>query len=258
MESIVVFDTETTSVDTKKAFCYDVGYRIISVDNGHWDIQLERHYVVEQVWHNLPLFESAYYADKRPLYVSKMKGKQAEMTKWGYLCRQMSFDFKKYNVTSAYAYNAAFDEKVFDFNCDWFKVINPFETTPIYDIWGYASQYITNTPDYQNWCENNNKFTESGNYSGSAETVYSYLINDPTYQEEHMGLPDSCIESYILAACVVNRNAPLCTEFPVVKVLKSNKPKSFIVRVDGNVIVHGMAIRKYTNNAKGIYSFDTK
>ena len=64
--NICVFDTETTSLE--KPFCYNIGYLIIDIDTS--TTLARRSYVVEQVWHNLPLFETAYYANKRPLYVS--------------------------------------------------------------------------------------------------------------------------------------------------------------------------------------------
>ena len=53
--NVVVFDTET--VNLEKPFCYNIGYTILNVDNGK--TLAKRDYVVEQVWHNLPLFESA-------------------------------------------------------------------------------------------------------------------------------------------------------------------------------------------------------
>ena len=112
--NICVFDTETTSLD--KPFCYNIGYVIIDSDN--WETLVRRSYVVEQVWHNLPLFSTAYYASKRPLYVAAMRARNTIMDKFGYICRQMSRDFLQYNVDTAFAYNSPFDEKVFEFNCD--------------------------------------------------------------------------------------------------------------------------------------------
>ena len=35
--------------------------------------------VVEQVWHNLPLFESAYYKEKRQKYIDMMRRHDAVM-----------------------------------------------------------------------------------------------------------------------------------------------------------------------------------
>ena len=64
--NVIIFDTETTGIT--KAFCYDVGYLITNAETE--EILVRRHYVIEQVWHNLPLFESAYYKEKRQNYVS--------------------------------------------------------------------------------------------------------------------------------------------------------------------------------------------
>ena len=110
--NILVFDTETTSLD--KPFCYDVGWAVVDSTTGA--CLLERHYVIEQAWHNLPLFESAYYKEKRPLYVTLMRQHKAIMDKWGYVMRQLSRDLRQYEISDAYAYNSQFDDKVFTFN----------------------------------------------------------------------------------------------------------------------------------------------
>ena len=125
--NFVVFDTETTSLD--KPFCYNIGYVIMN-DSGMKLVKKD--FVVEQIWHNLPLFSTAYYAEKRPIYVKAMKARKTVMDKFGYICREMIRDFEKYDVVCGYAYNSSFDEKVFAFNCDWFKCSNPFDTIPIF------------------------------------------------------------------------------------------------------------------------------
>ena len=100
MANIVVFDTETTSVG-EKPFLYDVGYVII--DPNTQERLAERSFVCEQAWHNNPLFATAYYADKRPKYVDKMRKHLTIMDKYGYIMRQMIKDFQAFNVTAAYA-----------------------------------------------------------------------------------------------------------------------------------------------------------
>jgi hypothetical protein len=71
--NIVVFDTETTSLE--KPFCYNIGYVIADIESGN--VLLKKDFVVEQVWHNPMLFTTAYYFDKREIYISRMKGKKA-------------------------------------------------------------------------------------------------------------------------------------------------------------------------------------
>lgn len=194
--SFVVFDTETTSLD--KPFVYNIGYAIFS-DNFQ---ELVRHdFVVEQIWHNLPLFSSAYYADKRPIYIGRMRSRQVIMDKFGYICKLMRKEFKEFGVTDAYAYNSKFDERVFDFNCDWFKVINPFEQTPIFDIRGYVHCFMIDK-SFTDFCEENSLFSETGNYSTSAQTLFRYVSKDTDFEEEHTALSDSLIEAQILQACI--------------------------------------------------------
>ena len=206
--SILVFDTETTSLD--KPFCYNIGYVI--ADNGN--IVKRADFVVEQIWHNLPLFKSAYYADKRPIYVNAMKARKTIMDKFGYICQQMIRDIKTYSIKSAYAYNSPFDEKVFEFNSDWFKCSNPFDLIPVYDIRGYAHNFICNTEEYIGFCEKNQLFTDSGNYSTTAEALFKYLTKDASFEEAHTALADSEIETDILLECF-RKGATEETAYPV-------------------------------------------
>ena len=171
--NVMVFDTETTNLE--KPFSYNIGYTIVNVETG--EKLVNRDFVVEQIWHNLMLFTTAYYADKRSLYVSKMKAKRTIMDKFGYITQQIIRDIKSYEIAAGYAYNSPFDIKVFAFCCDWFKVANPLDLIPVYDIRGYAVEFICNTDEYKAYCENNQKFTESGNYSTTAEAVYDLFLH---------------------------------------------------------------------------------
>lgn len=247
----LVLDTETTSLD--KPFCYDMSWVIIDKETDN--LVEARAFVIEQVWHNLPLFESAYYKEKRPKYVEMMRKHDAIMDKWGYVMRKLAQDIKKWDISEVYAYNSDFDEKVIAFNCDWFKTINPLESVPIYDIWGYASEFITSSPDYQSFCEDNERFTDTGNYKGSAEVVYQYLKNDPDFIEEHMGVFDSLIEAEILAACV-DMGAEWATAYNVNKILSRPVKKPFTIKVDGTEVYTGEYVKKYVRS--DVYNFKTK
>ena len=52
---IVVFDTETIGLN--KPWAYNIGYVIYDTETG--EILEEKDFVVEQIWHNEPLFETA-------------------------------------------------------------------------------------------------------------------------------------------------------------------------------------------------------
>ena len=92
--NIMIFDTETTSLD--KPFCYNVGYIIVDSDTA--EVIIKRDFVVEQVWHNPMLFTTAYYADKRELYIKSMRSRKTTMDKFGYICQRMIRDIKNFEV----------------------------------------------------------------------------------------------------------------------------------------------------------------
>lgn len=196
--NIAVFDTETTSLE--KPFCYNIGYVIADMETH--TILCRKDFVVEQVWHNPMLFTTAYYSNKREIYVSRMKARKTIMDKFGYITQTMIRDFKAYNVELAFAFNSPFDTKVFDYNCEWFKCNNPFDSIPIKDIRAYVHNCIAFTEEYQAFCEKHSYFTESGNYSTTAETVYRYVSGNVDFIEEHTALADSEIEFEILLYCL--------------------------------------------------------
>lgn len=251
MPNIMVFDTETISVD--KRFCYNVGYVIFNTEERV--ILCKKEYIVQQCWHNLALFATAYYADKRPLYVSAMRGKRATMDKWGYIMRDMKHDIREHHVEYAYAYNSPFDDEVFAFNCDWYKTSNPLDTIPVLDIRGPVSEFITNTQDYCDFCETYQRLTDSGNYSGNAETVYQYITQDSEFTEAHTALADSEIEMEILTTCL-DLGAEIGKEYKVTSQIHRYPIEPLTIKIDGEVIYQGTYRKKYVR--KGLYSFKTK
>ena len=69
MSKVLVFDTETVSLD--KPFMYNLGWVVLDLENGeHLE---EKDYVIERVWHNTELMNTAYYKEEN----EKPKGKNA-------------------------------------------------------------------------------------------------------------------------------------------------------------------------------------
>lgn len=223
--NIIVFDTETTSIN--KPFAYNIGYKVVNVESR--ETLVRRDFVVEQIWQNLELFSSAYYVNKREIYVNRMRARKVIQDKFGYICRQMYRDIKNHEIEHGYAYNSDFDIGVFTFCCEWYKVQNPLDNVQVHDIWGFVSAFISNTEDYQLFCETNQLFTESGNYSANAESVYKYITRNLDFVEEHTALADSEIESEILFECV-DRGAILTEDYKVQRVLARNIDKELIIK----------------------------
>jgi hypothetical protein len=228
--NIVVFDTET--VNTEKPFCYNIGYVIYDTENKV--IKEKKDFVVEQVWHNDMLYTTAYFSNKREIYVARMRARKCIMDKFGYICQEMIRDFNFYNVKIAYAYNSPFDVRVFNYNCEWFKCNNPFDNIEIHDIRGYVHRKLAFANEYQEFCENHELFTENGNYSTTAETVYRFIKQDMGFVEEHTALADSLIELDILNYCV-----ELGCEYDQVyktysSIPRKNPKELKVVDIDGN------------------------
>lgn len=246
--NIIVFDTETTSLE--KPFCYNVGYVIYDTDNN--EKLLSRDYVVEQVWHNPMLFTTAYYADKREIYVSRMRGKKTKMEKFGYITQQMYRDIKDFEVEVGFAYNSSFDVSVFAYNCDWFKTINPLDIIKVIDIRGYVHHAVAFSEEFQNFCDTHGYFTESGNYSTTAETLYRYITNNTDFIEEHTALADSLIECEILTHCC-NINCVWGEEYKVYASIPRYELKTFeVISADGEKHTFEYTNKRKITNADGI------
>lgn len=240
--NILVFDTETTNL--QKPFCYNVGYTIF--DTVNFEHLINHDFVIEQVWHNLELFSTAYYAEKRPLYINRMRGRRATMDKFGYIMQTMAREIKQYGVTDAFAYNSKFDDKVFQWNCDWFHCINPLDNVAIHDIRGHVMDSIAFTDDFQTFCDNYELYTDTGNYSTTAETVYKYITDSIDFEEEHTALSDSLIETNILVNCVTMRGCEWVHDYPIPMQVSRNVKKEFTI-IDANQIEHTF---DYTNKRK--------
>lgn len=240
--NILVFDTETTNLE--KPFCYNIGYVIY--DTEAKQIVAKREYVVEQVWHNSMLFTTAYYADKRELYIGRMRARLALLDKWGYICQRMYRDIVEFEITDGYAYNSKFDEGVFEFNCEWFKTINPLDSIAVHDIRGYVMEKIAFTEAYQRFCDEYEMYSESGNYSTTAETVYKYISGNTEFIEEHTALADSEIECETLVHCVEMLECEWSMDYRVPRTVERVIPKVFTI-IDTENETHEF---NYTNKIK--------
>lgn len=196
--NILILDTETIGLTSP--YVYDIGYVIYDTENDL--IVHEKSYIVEQVWHNEMLFNTAYYADKRPIYISALRGKTAELKKFGHIMQKIGADIKKYNVVGIFAYNSPFDDKAIQFTCKYFGVNNPLNDLPFYDIRAYFVNAYGNSADFKRYCDAEKEYTESGNYSTTAQTAYRYITLNSNFIEQHTALSDSKIELEILKSSI--------------------------------------------------------
>lgn len=237
---IAVFDTEVIGLE--KAFCYNIGLVIYDTET---TLTKKYEWVIEQIWHNKMLFATAYYADKKPIYVSRMRARKAKLEKYGFVMRAIDKIFKENEIADVYAYNSSFDETVIDFNCEWYHCINPFDTVAFHDIRGYVHCAFAFTDAFKEFCEETKAFTESGNYSTTAETAYRFLY-DENFVEEHTALADSVIELQILLYCVEWFDLGWNTDYPVCRSVPRAVTRYLTVRSDVEGVEYEFPFQKMT------------
>ena len=245
----MVFDTETTSID--KPFCYNIGWLVAEMEeNGDYKVLEEKEFMVKQVWYNTMLFSTAYYADKKELYHERIRQHFIEVKRFNEIVNILTETIEHYNIEVAYAYNSSFDVKVFNFMSEWFHTPNPLAEIPVFDIRAYFTHAFKDSIIFKRYCERNEFFTESGNYSTTAEIAYRYLLDDDEFIEEHTALADSEIELEILSICAsVGQN--IFTEKKAIKSIPRLVEKVYIVKYkDEQYMFNGMTAKWYKKDNK--------
>lgn len=245
----VVLDTETTAPEfikriaktaeerkklaIAKPLVYDFGYVVV---NASGTILKRVNYLVEEIYCNKPLFDSAYYAWKRPLYEAMLKKGTITIKSWMEIMCEFASDLDTVEISTAF--NACFDfKKAVRYTCDYiyhlkykgdfdewiieeeekargilngtYKAENPDylmpwftlfkKDYPITDLWTLACNHLATSKKYKYFCLKNNRYTASVQfYSTTAETVFQYYTKDVEFNEEHTALSDAEIEAVIL------------------------------------------------------------
>lgn len=208
MAKFIVLDTETAptatcqGVNPSQMRVYDCGY-IVADDDGF--IYEKRSYVVRETFRDIDMMNSAYYANKLPLYYQGLLTGEWVETSYYEIWKQLAADCKKYNVKKVWAYNARFDRDTLnstleDYSNGFRNVFLPFGVK-FYDIMQYAKTCITNKKKYAKFCTLTGSLNGLGKPSNSAETVYRYLSKNGAFSEAHTALQDCEIELAILLKC---------------------------------------------------------
>ena len=199
---VMVLDVETANTTDSKhndGLVYDIGFTIIDKKG---NIYAERSFCIKEIFDWVELMQSAYYAEKRPIYYDKMRNKEMEKVSIWDARKRIQKAIEFFNIKEIYAYNASFDYTTLNntvrylsgSGCRWFL---PYGTQ-ICDIWHIACQVLGTQKTFQK----ENIRNEKGNLLTNAERMYAYMIQDLDFEESHTGLEDAKIESQILARCL--------------------------------------------------------
>jgi hypothetical protein len=189
METILLVDTEFITLN--KPFVYDLSYLIARKVGDKYATLKSVGNVVKQVYQNKMMFETAYYAEKRKLYTSALRGKTYKQNYMGNILRQLKKDIKEYNVSMVLGYNVNADLRSIGFTSEYLKLDNPFTDTKVIDLMPIVVNTICDTNEYKTFAKENNLITEKGYYKMSVESVMKYINNNIEFSEKHLGKSDN-------------------------------------------------------------------
>lgn len=216
-----------------KPLIYDIGWVIT---NRAGDILDSKQFLIAETFAVPAVFNTAYYADKRPIYLEMLRKNETSIKPWnevmdiliadmetvdGVGAFNSMFDFKKaipftelyirelYSTTyyqweqiqrrsAARIADGEKNDKNPDFEADLFRFRG--RVYPLFDLWGLATTYLLNNPTYKNKCLEYSMLTNSGTFfKTSAESTFRYLCDKYDFNEAHTALDDAMIESFILS-----------------------------------------------------------
>ena len=224
---------ERKRIAIAKPLIYDLGWKIVDRIGR---VYARRSFLISEIFSVPAVFNTAYYADKRPLYLRKLEAGETELVTWAQASAVLVEDMAC--VYAVGAYNAMFDfKKAIPFTelyismlyspkyYDWEKMQNHFcdilatsphskksdkafdpETFrfrgvdyPLFDLWGLSCEYLLNNDDYKRMCYENGWFTASGKYfKTSAESAYRFVSGNYEFDEAHTAVEDADIETELL------------------------------------------------------------
>lgn len=152
------------------------------------------------------LFNTAYYAEKRPMYERQIAAGSRKIVSIYTAKRHIAELCKKYNVKAIIAHNARFDYKSTNGTLRYVtkskvRYFLPYGI-PMWDTLKMAQDTICQQPTYRHWCERNGYCLKNGKPRATAEILYQYITQNMDFVEDHTGLEDVLIEKEIFAKCM--------------------------------------------------------
>ena len=203
---ILVVDVEATTrngtqleMQQGKNLFYDLGFMVTDKKGTNY---LQGSLLVDEIWNDESLMNSAYYANKIPLYEQKLKDNLIHVLPFLEIRKLLRFIVDKFNVTQFSAYNLSFDigslnytsyQLTDSYNSHFFG-FNQRKNLKKVDIWTLVCKTVFIQKGFPGFCADNGFISPKGNYETTAEVAYSYLNREPEFEEEHTGLADVFIE----------------------------------------------------------------
>ena len=208
---ILVLDTETANtftdekgrLDTSSVMMYDCGWCVMDTKG---NVYKEQSFVNRDIFvYEREMMQSAYYSKKIPQYVADLRAGVRKMANTYEIRQAMLSDMEAFNITEVVAHNARFDINALNTIQRWttkskYRYWFP-KGTEVWDTMKMARDVIHKMPSFKTFSEIHGLYTSTGRLSATAENLYRFLINDPTFEESHTGLEDVQIEREIMLYC---------------------------------------------------------
>lgn len=201
-KKFIILDTETCNT-IEQPIPYDIGWVIA---DKYGNIYEERSYVISEIFFGMKdVMQSAYYANKIPMYYEDIKNNKRVVAQMWDIRRQLIEDMNTYNTKRVGAYNMGFDKRALNnliryVSKSWKRFFFPFGTE-YFDIWNCACELLMARKTYIDFAIKNNLISDKNNILTSAESVYKYITDNKDFIESHTGLEDCKIETKIFAEC---------------------------------------------------------
>lgn len=206
----IVLDTETCPIDKdltdvvpSNMWTYDCGWAVV---DKRGNVYKTRSFVNADIFlGEKELMQSAYYANKIPMYWERIKSGETILTSFYNIRKALLEDIEEFEVTEIYAHNMRFDHGTLNTTERWltkskYRYFFPKEIE-ICDTLKMARDVILPMPSYIRFCEEHGFLTKNGRPKATAENLFAFITKNPTFEEEHTGLADVMIEKEILAYC---------------------------------------------------------
>lgn len=232
-EAINYDGEERKNIAIAKPLIYDLGWKVIDAQGRTY---ARKNYLISEIFSVPAIFDTAYYASKRCIYLEKLAKCEITLTDWKTASAELVEDMDA--CVAVGAYNSMFDYKKAipftdlyisklyspDFH-DWLNYQNKklpwlatghrnenpngFDETifrfrgkeyPLFDLWWLSCRHILNCDEYKNMCLDNDWQTASGKYfKTSAETAFRFFSETLDFEEAHTAIDDAEIESLLFA-----------------------------------------------------------
>ena len=199
----MVIDTETAN-SMDDPMMYDLGGAVIDKQGRVYE---SFSFVIYEVFcADRQLFNTAYYADKRPMYEAQIADGQRKIVNIFTARNHLHALCEKWNVKAIIAHNARFDYRSTNTTLRYItksksRYFFPYGI-PMWDTLKMAQDTICKQKTYIKWCKDNGFTMKNGRPRATAEILYRYITMDLNFIESHTGLEDVLIEKDIFCKCM--------------------------------------------------------